>query len=225
MFSHNANNKTGITDSKLGKNDNTESGDNRNNRKKQKINLKNSQVDNSTTSNTDNSTTTNTNNQNSENNQNFNANTIENNNYYSIKAREDSKNQQFLNVVTLKSNALKRIYEIRDTFINCEECRQIHKNDIAKMVKRMQKQQNLKNEFDTLYDQEWDYDIVPELPMTVDHWLQEKVKFFTQQKYFLDNYQAMRPGFYTPCKKHTNLGREWYMLDIQIKDYDNLLNK
>lgn len=216
MFSKNTNNKLGINDSKIGKNDNYDSGSNKNNVSKQRATNRNSQLETHSNSH---------NNYNYDTNQNYNFDRIENNHYYTTKAKEDSKNEQYLRVIELKNSALKRIYEIRDSFIACEDCKQIHQTDITKMFARLQKQEQMQEEFATLYDQEWDYGIVPDLPFTVDTWLEERIKFTKQQKEFLVNFRAMKPGFYTPCKLHTNLGREWYMLDMQINDYDKLLNK
>ncbi|MBE4704339.1 hypothetical protein [Spiroplasma platyhelix] len=213
MFSKNTDNKLGVNDSKIGKNDNVDLGDNKNNQTKQKSTIKKSQLENSNNS------------QNYENSQNFNADRIENHYYSTARAKEDSKNEQYLTVINLKNDALKRIYEIRDTFIECVKCREIHKRDITKMLKRRAEQNNYEKDFATLYDEEWDFSIVPQLPTSVDNWLEENVKFVKQQKEFLVNYQAMKPGFYTPCKKHINLGREWYMLELQITDYNKLINK
>lgn len=214
MFNKNEDNKLGINDVKIGKNDNVDKGDNKNNKDQEKNIIKNSQLTNSN------------NTQNFENNQSINnAETI--NNYYSTKAKEDSKYELLLKVIDLKVEANEKLANIGKQFTGCEECINIHKKGKKDMMEKWVKQFATVDEGGVITTETISHSIVPYTQLQIlpfDTALNQTNNFFAQQKHYIEQYKKFRPQYFIPCKEHHYLQLQHANLINKIEDYDKILN-
>lgn len=206
-------NKTGMVESDVNSN-NIDNGNEKNNKTQEKTVFKNSPVESSY------------NTQSFKDSQNFKAEKIENHYYYETKAREDSKNEQILSVIDLKSQAFARIYEIRDVYVECNNCIKIWKNEYIAMMKKLAKQEELrKSNIAGILPKEGEKYLIGNPPAMIGTAGVLDVQLVNYQNEYLENYKAMKPPYFHPCEKHFKLSREWENLDLKIKDYETLIKK
>lgn len=146
------------------------------------------------------------------------------NNYYMNKAKEDSKNDHLLKVINLKSEALARIYDIQDIYLECHECKEIFRNELSEMMKKLRKQNELrKTNIAGLLPKEGEKYLIGNPPALIGRTGDVEIRIINYQKQYLENFKVMKPGYFFPCDKHFKLAREWENLEIKIKDYEAII--